>query len=149
MSDARQLYDDYKARMTKIADVRNASGLLQWDQETYLPAKGAGFRGQQISTLTEMAHEMFISNELGDLLNKLLQQNDLNDEERRNVERTQEDYSKSKKYTPAFVRAMSDQVNKTFHAWMDARKQNSFRVYEKDLSTVVTLKKTGSRLARL
>ena len=146
MSETRQLYDGYKARMTKIADVRNASGLLQWDQETYLPAKGAGFRGQQISTLTEMAHEMFISNELGDLLNKLLQQNDLNDEERRNVERTQEDYSKSKKYTPAFVRALSDQVNKTFHAWMEARKQNSFRVYEKDLSALVTLKKQEAEL---
>lgn len=146
MSDAKGLYEEYQSKMTKIADVRNATGLLQWDQETYLPVKGAGFRGQQISTLTEMAHELFISPDLGILLKKLLQQNDLTEEQRRNIERTEEDYTKSKKYKPAFVKALSDQVNKAFHAWIEARKQNSFAVFEKELAGLVTLKKQETDL---
>ena len=45
---SKELYSEYKKQMRKIADVKNASAVLQWDQETYLPVKGATFRGQQI-----------------------------------------------------------------------------------------------------
>jgi carboxypeptidase Taq len=37
MSSA-ELYTDYKTKMQKIADVKYASAVLQWDQETYLPS---------------------------------------------------------------------------------------------------------------
>jgi carboxypeptidase Taq len=69
---------------------------------------------------------------------------DLGINEKRNVELTLEDYNKNKKYTSEFVRQLSEQINKTFHAWMDARKQNSFAVYQKDLDTLVQLKKEES-----
>jgi carboxypeptidase Taq len=135
------LYEEYKVKMNKIADLRFANGVLQWDQETYLPTKGARFRGQQISTLSELSHQMFTDNAFGELLENLLTRNDLSPEQRRNVERTQEDYSKSKKYSSSLVRALAEQTNKTFHAWVEARRQNSFASYEKDLDSLVQLKK--------
>lgn len=137
----QQLYETYKQKMQRIADVRNANAVLQWDQETHLPAKGAAIRGQQISTLSEISHQLFSEEELGNILKELLSKEDLTKEQHRNVELTFEDYTKNKKYSSAFVRKLSDQVNKAFHAWIESRKKNSFAVYEDDLSKLVDLKK--------
>ncbi|HVK97604.1 MAG TPA: hypothetical protein VM368_07300, partial [Flavisolibacter sp.] len=141
MSKTIELYDEYKKKMRKIADVRNANALLQWDQETYLPPKGAHFRGQQISTLSEISHQLFSEEALGNLLEDLLEKDDLDSRKKRNVERTFEDYTKNKRYSSEFVRALSEQVNKAFHSWIEARKQNSFFVYERDLDALVKLKR--------
>ena len=87
--------------MELIADVKHASAVLQWDQETYLPPKGAKFRGKQISTLSEISHRMFSDDELGRILTELMSK-DLSLKEKRNVERTHEDYVKNKKYSSSF-----------------------------------------------
>src|SRR5258706_3263908 len=107
--------------MQRIADVKYSTALLQWDQETYLPQKGAAIRGQQIATLSEMAHQLFTDEKLGDLLKALVEKNDLTENERRNIELTKEDYDKNRRYSAEFVRKLTEQVNRSFHAWIDAR----------------------------
>lgn len=132
--------------MRFIADVKNANAILQWDQETYLPPKGASLRGQQSSTLSEISHRLFSEEELGTILKELLQKNDLPVAQKRNVEKTNEDYLKNKKYTSEFVRKLSEQINRTFHCWIESRKQNSFAVYEKELDALVQLKRQEAEL---
>lgn len=132
--------------MQRIADVRAAGAVLQWDQETYLPPGGAHFRGQQISTLSELAHKLFSEEELGAVLNSLVTKEDLSATEKRAVERTLDDYNKNKKYSSSFVRALSEQINKTFHAWIEARKQNSFAVYHNHLAALIELKKEETQI---
>ena len=127
--------------MQRIADIKSANAILQWDQETYLPQGGAQFRGQQISTLSEIAHQFFSEDALGDLLQELTEANGLPAAQKRNIALTLEDYTKNKKYTSSFVREMSEQVNKTFHSWIEARKQNGFSVYQKDLNALIQLKR--------
>ena len=51
--------------MRRIADVRYASAVLQWDQETYLPSKGNETRSRQIATLNELAHDLFTDERTG------------------------------------------------------------------------------------
>jgi carboxypeptidase Taq len=136
-----ELYEKYKAAMQKIADVKHAIAVLQWDQETYLPQKGASFRGQQISTLSQIAHNLFNDEELGKTLNELVSKKDLGTEEKRNVTLTLEDYEKNKKFTSEFVRKLAEQTNKTYHSWIDSRKQNSFSIFKNDLKALVDLKK--------
>jgi len=139
--DSNQQYLQYKNIVQKIADVKYASAVLQWDQETYLPVKGNIFRGQQIATLSEMAHEQFIDNKVGDLLNDLADKNDLGHKEKRNVLLSLEDYNRSKKFTPAFIRKLSVAVNKSYHLWIRARKENSFSVFRNALHEVIELKR--------
>lgn len=140
------LYQNYIDHMRKIADVKYALAVLQWDQETYLPPKGATFRGQQIATLSEIAHEMFVDNLLGDLLNTLHADTTLDEKQRRNVELTLEDYSKNKKYSSKFVRNLSEATSKSYHAWIEARKQNNFKVFEKELGELIALKKEETQI---
>jgi carboxypeptidase Taq len=146
MKTSAELYDDYKSRMHKIADLKSANAVLQWDQETGMPPKGAHFRGQQISTLSEVAHHLFSEDAFGELLQELNSRADLSEDQKRNVELTWEDYSKNKKYSSAFVRKLSTQINKTFHAWIEARKQNSFAVYEADLHALIGLKREEAEI---
>lgn len=146
-ASSADLYADYVSRMRKIADIKNSSALLQWDQETYLPPKGAGFRGQQIATLAEIAHELFTSPDLGNLLEELNCRDDLGDAGKRNVELSLEDFTRQKKFGPAFVRQLSECVSRSFHSWIEARKANSFAVFEKDLSILLDLKKQEAALA--
>ena len=65
------VYDNYKNALQRIADIKYASAVLQWDQETYLPKKGHDARGRQIATLNELAHEQFTDDKFGSLLQEL------------------------------------------------------------------------------
>jgi carboxypeptidase Taq len=141
-----ELYGQYKEAMKKIADIRFANAILQWDQETHLPPKGAPIRGQQIATLSEIAHQLFSDEKLGTILNELNGSNGLSPEEKRNIELSLEDFNKNKKYSSAFVRQLSEQVNKTFHSWLEARKNNSFSTLEMDLDKLVQLKKQEAEI---
>jgi carboxypeptidase Taq len=135
------LYKEYEAKMQKIADVKNAAAVLEWDQETYLPSRGAGIRGRQLATLAGIAHEWFADDSLGDLLKILTRSEGLTETQRKNVIRTQEDYEKNKKYTPAFVRELSLAASESYHAWMKAREENDFASFEKVLQKMVMLKR--------
>ncbi|MGN6435653.1 MAG: carboxypeptidase M32 [Agriterribacter sp.] len=143
---AENKYNDFVHHMRRIADVRYANAVLQWDQETYLPPKGAALRGQQMATLSEIAHDLFADASLGDLLNELSGSEELTAEEQKNVALTLEDYNKNKKYSAAFVRKMSEATSAAYHAWIDARKQNSFKVFEKELDHLVSLKKEEAEI---
>jgi carboxypeptidase Taq len=143
---SEELYNEYKQHMRKIADLKNALNILQWDQETYLPSKGASFRAQQTATLSEICHQLFTSQHFGNILQELNSRNNLSQKEKRNVELTYEDFIKQKKFTSDFVKKMSETVSKSFHAWIDARKQNTFSVFEKDLDSLLQLKKEEANL---
>lgn len=136
-----ELYSAYQQQMRRVSDLRYASAVLQWDQETYMPPKGATFRGQQLATLSELAHHFFTGNETGELLNKLLQQNDLTPHQRRNVELSLYDYNKAKKLSASFVRELTETINQSFHSWIEARRLNSFKHFEPHLAKLVELKR--------
>lgn len=144
--DTSNLYTQYKATLQKIADVKYASAVLQWDQEIYMPAKGNEIRGRQIATLNELAHEKFTSEEFGVLLNELINKDGLTPAEKRNAELSLYDYNKNKKLPSAFVRQMSEAVNKSFHAWIQARKENSFSIFQQPLQEIILLKKQEADL---
>ena len=144
---SEDLYAVYTDRMQKIADVKYAAAVLQWDQETYLPSKGAAFRASQLATLSEIAHEWFISPDLGSLLQELHSRGDLPEDRKRNIELSLEDYDKQKKFTPAFIRRLSETSSRCFHSWLQSRSANSFTVYKDDLEEMVRLKKEEADLA--
>ncbi len=146
MPSTEQLYLQYKAALQKIADVKYASAVLQWDQETYLPPKGNNIRGRQIASLNEIAHQQFTDAAIGTLLNELGGKDDLSDTQKRNVQLSLEDYTKATKFTSDFVRQMSETTNKSFHAWIQARKENSFAGFQKPLDDLIQLKKQEAEI---
>jgi carboxypeptidase Taq len=141
-----ELYNEYVTKMQKIADVKYASAVLQWDQETYLPQKGSTIRGRQIATLSEIAHQQFTDEKIGSLLQQLLSTDNLQPKQKINVQLSLDDYTKATKLSSSFVRQMSETVNKSFHAWIQARKENSFATFEQPLHHLIQLKKQEADL---
>lgn len=139
-----QLYHEYVEKMRRIADIRYAAAVLQWDQETYLPEKGNAGRARQLATLSETAHQLFSDASLSNLLNELLSKNGLDAKQKKNVELTLEDYTKQKKYSSEFVRKLSETVSEAFHAWISAKKQNDYKLFKPALEKLVALKKQES-----
>ena len=141
IASSEKLYAQYKAHTRKIADIRYAVAVLQWDQETYMPAKSIGHRAQQIATLSETAHKEFTAKKTGRLLETLAGRDDLSGVERRNIELSLYDYNKLKKLPSSFVRALSEAVSKSYQYWLEAKKTNSFATFQDSLDKLIHLKR--------
>src|SRR5438105_2329819 len=64
-------FDASNPLVARLADIHNldmANALLNWDQRTYMPAKGSAARAKQLATLAKLSHEMFVAKETGDSL---------------------------------------------------------------------------------
>ena len=135
------LYAAYKETTQKAADLNNASAVLGWDQEVYMPSKGFEVRGRQLATLASLAHEMLTSEAYGNQLQELAGRGDLADAEKRNVALSLEDYNKNKKLSAAFVEAITQQTSASYNAWIQSRKENKFSIYAPELDKMIQLKK--------
>ena len=54
--------------MATLADLRNVAQLLDWDQQTMMPPRGAAARAETVGTIQQISHEMFISDQTGHLI---------------------------------------------------------------------------------
>ncbi|HSH68007.1 MAG TPA: carboxypeptidase M32 [Bacteroidia bacterium] len=139
-------YTIYKELTRKIADVKYASAVLNWDQETYMPVNGAEMRAQQLSTLSGIAHELATSDELGNLLNTLSFDSSLNELQKRNIKTSLKNFNEDKKYTTAFVKELSKVISETFQAWQKAKETADFKLYAPYLEKLVRLKREECEL---
>ncbi len=137
----QELYTAYCDIMQKAADLNNASAVLGWDQEVYMPPKSATMRARQLATLATEAHSLLTSEKLDTLLNQLAARNDLAEDQRTNVELSLKDLNKNKKLPAEFVDQLSRQTSECFNAWIDARKKNDFSVFAPSLAKMIELKK--------
>ena len=61
-------FEQLRERMAALADLRNVSQLLDWDQQTMMPPRGAAARAETVSTVERISHDMFVSDQTGRLL---------------------------------------------------------------------------------
>jgi carboxypeptidase Taq len=139
-------YEEYREKMKKVADVQFASALLNWDQETYMPPKGARFRAQQLSTLAGISHELATAPELGKLLDELSNDQSLTEKERRNIRQSLKNFRDNQKYSTAFVQEMSRTISETFQAWQQAKSSGDFSIYAPHLKKLVALKRKEAEI---
>jgi carboxypeptidase Taq len=135
------MYEKYKTLLSRIADINYSAGVLNWDQETYMPPKGAATRAQQLATLAGIAHDMSTSEELGKLLEDLGKDASLDEKQKRNVAQSLKNYKDQKKYSTDFVEKMSRTISESFVAWQEAKQKDDFSIFEPKLSQLVELKK--------
>jgi carboxypeptidase Taq len=57
-----------RERLAEHMDLRNATAVLEWDQQTMMPPRGAESRAETLATLERISHEQFIDQETGRLL---------------------------------------------------------------------------------
>jgi carboxypeptidase Taq len=57
-----------RERLAELEDLRLAAGLLSWDQQTMMPARGAPQRAEALATLERISHDHFVAAQTGTLL---------------------------------------------------------------------------------
>ena len=65
-------FAELKTRLAEIHDLRRTQEILFWDQTVMMPPGGSSVRGQQVTTLDRIAHEKFISDEIGETAVRIL-----------------------------------------------------------------------------
>lgn len=141
-----KLYKEFTERLQTIADINYATGLLHWDMETYMPEKAAQRRSGQISTLSSLAHKKFCSSKTAKLLKACRKSKHISDDHMINIERCLEDYDKAVKLPAKFVAELSETTSKAYMAWIDARRNDDFSLFNDPLQKLIGLKKKETEL---
>ena len=133
---------ELKARLGRIEDIKAASNVLSWDQETYMPPGGAKARAHQLSTLQTMAHEEFVADETGTLLDRA--EADLNGadplgDDASLIRVTRRDYERDRKLPSQLVAELSKTVSEAKEAWKTARANDDFGRFAPLLRRIVNL----------
>src|SRR5579872_443660 len=92
--------DRLREHLSEIMNLQHAGQVLSWDESTYMPRAGADARGAAMATVSRIAHEMFIADETGQLLESAaaaLNGNGPDSDEARLVKVAQRDYERDRK----------------------------------------------------
>ena len=127
-----------KQRYAEVVDINMAIALLHWDQEVYMPPKGADARGKQLSTLSALSHRLFTDAEIGALLTQL-EAAPLSGDDALTVSETRRDYDLATKLPEAFVADMAEHQSKAYQAWTAARAAARFADFQPSLEKMVDL----------
>jgi carboxypeptidase Taq len=140
---SEQRLSELRQRLAVIHDFRRAAFLLGWDQLTMMPPNATEARGDQLATLDRFAHELFVSDEIGELLAGLAdyaRELDPESVDAALIRVTRRDWEKARK-VPADLRAEITRAEVLgVPAWADARKNADYQAFLPYLRRNVDLK---------
>jgi len=125
-------YEELKTRLAGIHDLRMARAILGWDQHTKMPPKAGEVRAEQLGTLDRLAHELFISDEIGRLLDDLHGYEDgldADSNEASLIRVARRDYEKAKRVPPDLRAEMTRSGAIALSAWVEAREKSDFSIF--------------------
>ena len=127
-----------------VSDLGHAAALLGWDQQTYMPPGGAGARAMQLATLSTLAHENFVSDEMGAAIEGArseVEGLDPDSDDARLVKKADRDYQKEVKVPSSWVSEYSRVTALAHQDWEQARAESDFKRFQPHLEKIVELRR--------
>ena len=136
-------YQQLVAELREIGLLKSIGAVLDWDEHTQMPPKGAEHRAAQMSLLAKLAHAQLTSPRVGGLLDASAARlpKDLDSDAAVNVREARRNYDRARKLPPALVEEMARTAVLAQHAWADARKKNDYPAFRPWLEKTVALKR--------
>lgn len=133
--------------MAELKALGGASALLQWDQETYMPARGAEARGEQLAAIQGLAHERLTSAAVGDALAaaEASAEGSADPDRRAALRALRFDRDRAVKVPGDLVRAIAEAQAAGVDAWKAAREQGRFALFSPALSRLLALRQEQAR----
>jgi len=138
-----QKFVELKSRLAEIHDLNKVGWVLGWDQRTMMPPRGAAVRAEQLATIGRVAHEKFISDEIGRLLDDLRPYEEslpYDSDEASLIRVARRDYEKARRVPPALRAEMARAASLANPVWIEARKKSDFALFLPSLQRNVELK---------
>jgi carboxypeptidase Taq len=127
-----------KAILGEIADLRHAEAILEWDSRVSMPPGGAQARAEVSATLTRLAHEQFVSDEVGELLDELSSVEEEKDAALIRV--TRREWDRSRRVPTELAGEMSHANGVAVAAWDEAKASSDFASFIPHLERQLELK---------
>lgn len=131
-----------KKLLGEIDDLNKAAAVLEWDQMTYMPPGGVEARSMQLATLQELAHNKFVSEKVGQLLEDLYllaESADSDSDTARLIRVTTREYQKACKIPPDLVAELARKTALAHNIWQQAREEKDFSKFQPILKELVDL----------
>ncbi len=135
----------YEALLTavyEIHDIDKARAVLMWDQEVNMAQAGREARVQQLTTLSQLSHAKSTSDEYGELIEAVageLNGADFNSNEASLIRYLRRTYADGRRLPNEFVTRMSQVSGAARPAWIQARAENNFAIFQPHLEIVIEM----------
>jgi carboxypeptidase Taq len=121
-----------RSHLADVEDLRYAAQLLEWDQQTMMPPAGGEARADALATLGRVAHEAFISERTGALLEaaeRAAESFDWDSDEAALTRVTRRGYDKARLVPSQLAAELARAGSIGQEAWVAAREQSDFAAF--------------------
>jgi carboxypeptidase Taq len=132
------------SRLGEIHDLEGSCAVLGWDQQTYMPPGGNQVKASQLATLLKLAHNMFVSDEMGELLEDLeaeMKDMPYDSFEAGILRVTRRAYDQAKCLSEDLVTELAKARTLAFAAWAKAKQESDFSIFRPQLEHTLELKR--------
>lgn len=148
MSDAQKTYNRLTAELKEIALLGSVAGVLGWDEQVMMPAKGAQLRAGQSGLMARLHHERFISPQVGRMLGELENSNLMADPHADavvNIRHTRRSYDRAATLSASLVEQITQTGVHCQQAWVEARKKSDYAIFKPWLDKMLELKRQEAK----
>ena len=142
-------YEELLTRLKDIDLIRQIGGLLSWDQEVMMPPKAAPLRAEQLAWISKSAHERITDAKIGEILDEIESNDDLDAVTMANVRLAREEYDRATKLPTEFVEEMAKHRSKALISWTEAREKDDFSIFRDDLEIAIGHARMRGRFLRI
>jgi carboxypeptidase Taq len=136
-------FETLRTKLGEIHDLVKVGSLLSWDQQTIMPPRGGEVRAYQLGTMDKLAHEAFVSDEIGAQLEELRPYEESLDGdsfEASLIRVARRDFEKAVRVPPELSAEITRTGSRAFSVWVEAREKSDYKTFRPWLEQLVELK---------
>ena len=137
-------YAELRRRLGEVEDLRQASEMLSWDQTVMMPPTGAAIRAEQLTTLSRLAHDLFTSDAVGELLEQLRPYEEslpYDSDEASVIRVTRRDWEKESRVPAELAAEQTKLASEAQEVWVHARRDSDYATFKPWLDRTLELKR--------
>ena len=129
-----------KEILAELADLGHAEQILDWDSRVSMPRGGANARADVAATLAEFSHQRFVTDEVGELLERLAADEDPDSADGALVRVTRREWDRARRIPSDLAGELAQANGVGVAAWDDAKKSSDFALFRPHLERQLELK---------
>lgn len=135
---------EFKEYLNKINQYEQASNILQWDMQTYMPYNGGDSNTDVLTMLSSKSFELSVSDKMKDLLDNLTNPetfNNLDSISKKMISECKKQYDDNKNIPPNLYSKYIQVVSQSEQTWQKAKSDNDFKTMVPYLKEIIELTK--------
>lgn len=148
MNQGSSPLEQFQTYSRQLSDLRSASTLLSWDQETKMPPRGVADRAGQAATIASLYHQRLVSDRYRDLMEEAESHSD-DPWNQADVQEARRLHNKATRLPPSLVSELARTTSLAFDAWVTARQASDFPSFAPWLTQIVDLKRQEAKCLQI